>query len=566
MPTKSPTLLLDQLQKLRRPSDAQHRATLVSVISQLARRKFRDASSLIRFHEGLLFMRAYPQTAELLSQTEDILANFKSRVDDLRKANADLSLLSEPEVSGIAGTSFSAIFSYNFARHLAGLHPSRLSLDWEGYKNHDLLAAVLSRVLPLIEENAYVDPYYPFLEWLHVGRPPEMKELVWLMRCFERLPVPAKQRAYLFDSLKLWLHFDFSSRRISRTGMRLPAKKIFYHDTPLIRRQAISLERELETDPLSVVKLSRDEGQALLDMGRTTMAARYRELHGFTYGDARHVVRADAGRGVEFFIWGAPVENRLETLGYHAALIIKNGVPHGYVEALSLFERAEVGLNIFYTFRDGESAWIFARVLRLFRQLLGTSIVSIEPYQLGLHNEEAIESGAFWFYRKLGFRPIRPEILKLVLSEERKIANQRGYRTPPGTLRRFSKGHVLYVHDSDEPEVWDRFHMRNLGLAVQRRMSRQFNGDANMMRNASTREVARSLQVNVERWRDTEQLAFSNWSLLLSLVPDLKKWSHEEKRLLVRIIRAKAAPDETKYVRLLLRHSRLREKIIKLGS
>ena len=29
---------------------------------------------------------------------------------------------------------------------------------------------------------------------------------------------------------------------------------------------------------------------------------------------------------------------------------IKNGVPAGYVETLSLFERAEVGFNLYYTF------------------------------------------------------------------------------------------------------------------------------------------------------------------------------------------------------------------------
>jgi len=125
----------------------------------------------------------------------------------------------------------------------------------------------------------------------------------------------------------------------------------------------------------------------------------------------------------------------MPTLAYHAVLILKNGVPCGYAESLALFERTEVGLNVFYTFRDGESAWVFARVLQLFRQTLGARVFSIEPYQLGFQNEEGIESGAFWFYRKLGFRPVVPRLAKLAAREEQRITNRTGYRTTARTLR-----------------------------------------------------------------------------------------------------------------------------------
>jgi len=46
-------------------------------------------------------------------------------------------------------------------------------------------------------------------------------------------------------------------------------------------------------------------------------------------------------------------------------------------------------------------AWIFAQVLRCLCQLMGTTCISMYPYQLGHNNEEAIAAGAFWFYRKL---------------------------------------------------------------------------------------------------------------------------------------------------------------------
>ena len=107
----------------------------------------------------------------------------------------------------------------------------------------------------------------------------------------------------------------------------------------------------------------------MLDFARETSAMRYRELHGFTYGDPAHVVRVDLGRGVEVFVFGIPPEHRLPLRAYHAGMFFKNAVPIGYIECLTLFEHMEVGFNLYYTFREGETAWLYARLLRLFHQL-----------------------------------------------------------------------------------------------------------------------------------------------------------------------------------------------------
>jgi hypothetical protein len=566
VPSESLERLLDRLEELKRPRGAGELARLGKVLSQLERRTFKDAGALIRFHESLLFMRAYPQSAEHLRRTERLLSSFKERVDKLLASGADMSPFSEPDVSGIVGTSFSALFSYEVVREIARLFPSQTSIDWDGYEEYERFAGVARRFLPLIEENAYVEPRFPFLEWLRAARPSGKRELAWLLERFERLDVPEKERASLFNSLGLWLHWEFRNDTRSRTRMSLGARKIFYHDAPLIHRREVSLEREMKARPLPLKKLGREEGQEILDKGRATMAARYRELHGFTYGDAGSIISAEAGRGVKFFLWGVAPEHRLPTLGYTAALITKNGVPHGYAEALSLFERSEVGLNLFYTFREGESAWIYARLLRLLRQVLGVTAFSIDPYQLGFHNEEGIESGAFWFYRKLGFRPTEAELFKLVLSEEERIGRKPGYLTSARTLRKLASGHVLYEYGREGKNVWDSFHMRNLGLAVQRRMGLRFGGDAGAMRAACLLEVSRTLGVRPDGWSVDEERALSDWALLLSLIPDLSSWSDEERGALVNIVRAKAGRQETLYLRLLQKHGRLREAIIRLGS
>jgi hypothetical protein len=50
------------------------------------------------------------------------------------------------------------------------------------------------------------------------------------------------------------------------------------------------------------------------------------------------------------------------------------------------------------------------------------------------------------------------------------------------------------------------------------------------------------------------------------LVEDLGQWSQSEKQALVQIIRAKAGADESRYLKLMQQHPRLRSAMIKLGS
>ena len=215
-------------------------------------------------------------------------------------------------------------------------------------------------------------------------------------------------------------------------------------------------------------KLSSREGEELLDQVREVLTVRYRELYGTTRGDAKQVIEADVGRGVQIFLWGLPPDRRLPLRAYFAGMTVKNGVPINYIEAIGLFEWMEIGFNTFYTFRDGETAWIYSKVLQLLKQIAGTTCFSVYPYQIGQDNEEAIKSGAFWFYRKLGFRPGKPELLAVTEREEARIARTPGYRTPARTLRKLAAEHVFYETGDGPRGLWDNFSIRNIGFAVQR--------------------------------------------------------------------------------------------------
>jgi hypothetical protein len=458
--------LLDRLEAAKRQFDAGGQTGTAPLLRTLASRRFPDAASLIRFHEALLFFRAYPATDEIRRLADESLASFPERIDRLRRSGADLEPFEEPDVSGISGTSFSAIFTYDMTRWLAAQHPWCVDIDWDA-TDPSHLGPLLSRLHPFYAEDAMVEANIPYLDWFRAAKKGRGSDLQWLIARLEALPIPPAERAELFTSANLAIHWELRSGSTTRSNLRLRGtRRFFYHDGPLLRRSDVSLARELESPPLHLDRLSRARGEQMLDLMRETSAMRFRELHGFSYGDPAHVVRADLGRGVELFIAGVPPNHRLPLRAYHSGMYFKNGIPIGYIECLTLFERMEVGFNLYYTFREGETAWLYARILRVFRQLLGVSCIAVDPYQIGMHNEEAIESGAFWFYRKLGFRPASAQVARLLELEETKLRADAGYRTSAAALRRLAAGWMLYEMPGSKIGDWDHFEVRRAALSL----------------------------------------------------------------------------------------------------
>ena len=526
-----PRDLLDQLNEWKSRYGPGGAGRLERLLATLAKRKFRNAGELIRLHEALLFLRAYPRSPEVARLADAALRGFAGRIAQFQSAGADLDPFEEPEISGIAGTSLSAVFTYEFARRLALRHSRDVEIAWDRYDEIDKLGPVLARILPLFGEDWPVEAHAPFREWIAAARPRAGSDLAWLLERLAALPVAPRERAALYETLGLPLTWRFGAR-MSRSNLRLPGRKLYCHREPLLRRGDISLVRELEGPPLPVWRLPPPEARKILDLILDASAMRFRELYGFSHPEERGVFRADAGRGVEIFFFGVPSVWRLPLRAYHAGMFFKNGVPAGYVELLSLFERTEVGFNLYYTFREGESAWLYARVLRLFRQVLGVNVFSVDPYQIGLENPEAVESGAFWFYRKLGFRPVDGAAAALVDREERRMRQTPGYRSSKRTLEKLARSYILFEGPSAEAGAWDSFRVRNLGLRAER--------------------AGLSTESGLAR--------------VVSLIPDWAGWTTEEKLGAATIVEAKEGGSEARYLRLMQKHGRLREAVLELGS
>ncbi|MGC2111827.1 MAG: hypothetical protein WA655_20085 [Candidatus Korobacteraceae bacterium] len=528
--------------------------------------RFSDAESLIHFHDTLLFLRAFPQSRKVVALTEKLLDGVAEQVKRLRESGADLDLFDDEEFSGIAGTAIRDTFTYEVARWLAGRYPQAIRVDWDVDEQSRQMSSSLPQLLPLLADDCLVEADTPYLTWLATAAGGEERILPWLLQWLENAPQTILQKMAWYDALKIEIAWELDESPVSRTHARRNPPTFYYHKAPLLQRKQVSLAGELSSPALPVRKLSRREGEDLLHQVRAALTVRYRELYGTTRGDPRQVIAADVGRGVHIFLWGLPPDRRLPLRAYLAGITFKNGVPINYIEGIGLAEWMEVGFNTFYAFRDGETAWIYSKVLHLLHQVAGATCFSVYPYQLGQDNEEAINSGAFWFYRKLGFRPGTPELLALTEREEKKIASKPGYRTPARTLRKLAAEHVFYEFGGQPRGLWDNFSIRNIGFAVQRHMAAKFKGNPEAMRERTSSWLAQTLRVNLAQMTPPEQAAFADFAAVLALAPELKRWTNVEKHGVAEIIRAKAGATESEYLGLLQQHRRLKETLVRLGS
>jgi hypothetical protein len=605
-----PNRLLAQLEAARSQFGRGAAAGTTKLLAQFSKLQFNDPRQLIRPHEALLFLRAFPQSHAVVVRVERLLNTFHQRIEKIRSLHADMSMFDDFDTSGIAGTSMQDTLSFDVAQWLVRRIPRNIDIAWDDhfddYQSERDRGKIWPRFIPLLEEDADVEANIPWLHWLDAARG-KQHPLEWLLRRFQQLPLTARPRSELYDSLRLPLRWRLANLKLSRTRHWKRPRRFYFHDGPLLQRSQVSLADELARPAPRFEKLPLHAGESVMHTIREVMLVRYRELYGTTLGDPRSVVRADLGRGIVIHLWSLPPTRRLPLRAYVAGFTLKNGVPINYIEAIGLCEWIEVGFNTFYTYRQGETAWTYTQALRCLCAFTGAKCISVYPYQIGQNNDEAIDSGAFWFYRKLGFRSGRADLQKLCEREEKKIAANPQYRTTRKTLKCLAEAHVFFeLADADrlasagagrfvsadaESLVsehalrralpasqsipasaaaylgpWGTFSTRNLALRVNRRMARDFDGDSQKIRQASLAAVTRALAFHPGRLAPVEQRALENWSLVLALIPDLQRWSPQEKQNVVNIIHAQAGGNEMRYLRLTQHHPHLRQELLLLGS
>ena len=385
--------------------------------------------------------------------------------------------------------------------------------------------------------------------------------LAWLVAQFERLPCPDAVRAPLFDSLRIFIALHPGASALSRTFVRgLPAPA-FLHRDGLVR--AFDLPTLLNRPLRPARRLTRAMRTRAIDAACAMLAGLGRETDAIALAYPDGVEWHDVGRGIAVALYAMEPERRDPLDSHVGMMLFKNGVPVGYGGGWPFAGTCRIGVNIFEPYRGGESALLFAQVLRIYRQRFRVARFVVEPSQFGGTNTEGLRSGAFWFYYRLGFRPVDARAAARARDEHARMQADPGYRTPVAALRRFTDADLELTVDADAGPPCEPAH---LSAAVTAWIGAWFGGDRSAAERTAAQSVIAGLgPVGFRAWPANERRALFVLAPLLAQIADLARWPAADRRRLAAIIRAKGG-DEFRFQRLLSRHDRLRHALASLAK
>ncbi len=545
--------MLARLERCKDQYGSGHAEAKLALLRPLARAELRSAAAVRRLHEALCFLRAYPDDARVLAQVERMLAGYAARAD-LQRHRAALT------DSGIAGTAIRYCFFWSTLSWLARRWPQSISMDRSESGVEDKIAAALQLLLSSAEAAALRQIGLPGFAALDRLRARGESDAVFFARRIAAMPGDGYTREAFHDAIEPSYELEPGPDTPARTRARFAAAPLAYRQGPL-RRARPDLRAELGRRYRGLRTLSARTGEQLIALARGAMLTRSRDLDAFAYGNARDVRLVDDGGGLAFVLIGVIPERRQLIPGTCGYLVLHNGVPIGYGEAFVIGRAATMTFNIFETFRGGEAAYTFARTLAMVRHVFGAGSFSVDQYQLGKGNDEAIASGAWWFYYKLGFRPLTADARRLMRKELARMRATPSHRSSAATLRALAGSHMLF--DLDRGRTPSLPPLAEPGWRVAAALAKRAGSERERALQACSRETMRL--TGVRSWRGFsagERLAWSRWSpVVMFALRGVSRWSAAERRALARLIRAKGGRDENGYLVRYAAHPKLQRAL-----
>jgi hypothetical protein len=556
---QSASSLLKQLDELRHSYGKDVAPRRLELLGELEGRSLGGVEGVYRLHELLCFLRAYPDDQQVLRQVETMLEGFADR-SDLRRFRQQLA------DTGLAGTDINYRFYWVTADWLAHHWPDHLSIDWPEFNKREELLAVLDLLMTYSETPALDQVDFSLREWVERLKGPDETDAAFLIQRFAALEVAEPLRERIYEQLDIPLTLTPGAGTPSRTLAKYRTKAPTAFQTRPLRRERPDLKQETRRRPVAVREVSVREGRRLIDLAREAMTTRQRDLDAFANADPRDVRLVEVGSGLRFACYGLLPERRLLLECSYGMIMLKNGVPFGYALASTLFRSTEVAYNIFDSFRGGEAAWVFGRLLATIRHLFGTEVFAIDPFQLGYGNKEGLASGAWWFYYKLGFRPRDREIRRVLRGELEQMKIDLGHRSTPATLEQLAADYSFFYLGRQRDDVLGRVFLGNIGLEISHYLAQRFGGERERGLEVCSREAMDLLGLRtLAGFSAGERLAWERWSPLVLILPGVERWSSANRRALVRVVRAKGGRQESDFVRRFDRHPQLSQALLQLA-
>lgn len=553
MPRRDLSLWLNALLDVRTRFGGSAAEDKLRLLQAHRRPTFGDAELLVEYHDVLLFLRAYADSPRLTAETERRLRHFGDDVARYRRASGDLTL-PDLDDSGLVDTAVGHVYSFRMARALSTAHPRAVDIDWRAYWKSDtanipiaLVPAMHWHEVDAIDN----DDHFNEQAWLEQQRSRQTPTcLAALLTLFASSGLPETIQEHLYDQAEIPVRWDLTRSDGSRTWKRIAGPRVFLQRDPL-RGRSRDLRAALAAPAKPLRRVSGARARQLVTDVREVLASRVRELYPLAGASQEEVYRYEPGRGLQFVIFGSAPAIRLAYESNMGALFVRNGVPIGYGLGALIFGQGEMAVNIFPAYRNGESAFLIEEFFRLFVHHFGARTLVVSSYQVGDDNDEGLESGAFWFYYKLGFRPVKRRVRALADRQAARIAADPAYRTSRAMLVRLAKSDMFFHLDPRTPDRHDPLSLANLAYAVTRHVARVHAGDRRRAVDAAIRRLARLVPLgDWRRWSEGERLGLGRLALLVDTMGGVERWSREDRRVLAKVLRAKGAARERHFVEL----------------
>ncbi len=541
--------LVESLRAVRAQFGARPRRLKLDLLGRLAKQRVTSRRLLCGFRDVLHFLLAYPDDAEVREAAEQALRSVASASQTLASSPRRAEALVN---SGLAGSFIEAPFSLRKAAWLAARYPGDVELAWEDESAGKALDDFLGHCVPPAARDGLLDETLTAQAWMRLARGDAGGgDLAWLLERIGSLDAPPEILDRLYEALELDVRWRIGEEA---AAPRLPPRPIFYDAGGLQRECDVAALLRLELP--ATRPLPRAAALRLIDVARTTLALRQRETDPVTYANPAEVTLVRLERGVDVALFGMEPARRLPIESFFGYVAARNTIPVAYGGGWVFGDRCEIGINVLEPFRGGESALLFGQILRVYHRHYRVRKFLVDPFQFGAGNREGISSGAFWFYYRLGFRPVQERLARLAADEWSAIRSDRNRRTASATLRRLAAAKLaLEVARLEGPEAPD---IVAVALAVTRLVGQRFGGEYAAAARWAMRRAVRVLEAGDPRsWPPDERRAFEGLVLLAALIPDLDTWPAPDRRRLASLLRAKGGTRERDYTLKVQSHARL---------
>lgn len=423
---------VEALKKIVNRFDSEGNRQKVSIMKWLSENKMPLTKLLVSYFEALLFIRAFPPDKKTFKIAEHEIVRITAY---LKKQ--PLKAMEVFTNSGIPFTKYQACYSHDCTRWLSTHSDCTIHITSIEDVLFDL-NVVLKVTLPSVERSETTSAISD-MELLNELMPKKELQLPYLLNELSRFDDQPYVKDHFYEGLGIQTDILPKNKFFSKAYNQIEIPEMFYHNDSIKHFNARDI---LDSKLPAVASLTEVQRSRTVRVIKNSMAITDRETDPATFMKEESLRLFHLERGLSVAIYAMEPQRQLPLESYFGYTLFKNGYPAAYAGGWVFGSRSDFGLNIYDHFRGGESGYMVCQVLRVYRQLFNVNYFQVEASQFGLDSPEGIATGVFWFYYKLGFRPIDHTLRKLAADEYKKIRSRKGYRTPERILIKFTESNI----------------------------------------------------------------------------------------------------------------------------